>query len=103
MKISCSSLLSSLPLIILGMGRVLSTKGVNYQEHVTEYGVHWNFFFTVSAVKVMNQKMAEFILFGSFSSHHSKYQRIFAVYIVIHDNLNFLFVDLLQSFADFPW
>ncbi|XP_052690321.1 phosphatidylinositol-glycan biosynthesis class W protein-like isoform X1 [Crassostrea angulata] len=47
-----SSLLSSLPLIVLGLGRVVSTKGVNYQEHVTEYGVHWNFFFTVSAVKI---------------------------------------------------
>ncbi|XP_062595806.1 phosphatidylinositol-glycan biosynthesis class W protein-like [Saccostrea cucullata] len=47
-----SSVLSSIPLIVIGLGRVLSTKGVNYQEHVTEYGVHWNFFFTVSAVKV---------------------------------------------------
>nr|XP_022314541.1 phosphatidylinositol-glycan biosynthesis class W protein-like isoform X2 [Crassostrea virginica] len=56
-----SSLLSSLPLIILGMGRVLSTKGVNYQEHVTEYGVHWNFFFTVSAVKICSSLLLTFL------------------------------------------
>ena len=46
------STLSSIPLLILGVIRVMATKGVNYQEHVTEYGTHWNFFFTLAAVKV---------------------------------------------------
>ncbi|KAF9625445.1 hypothetical protein IFM89_022842 [Coptis chinensis] len=41
------------PLILLGFGRLISTVSVDYQVHVGEYGVHWNFFFTLAAVSIL--------------------------------------------------
>lgn len=38
--------------IIFGLIRMASVKATDYHSHVSEYGVHWNFFFTMAAVKV---------------------------------------------------
>ncbi|XP_037350322.1 phosphatidylinositol-glycan biosynthesis class W protein [Talpa occidentalis] len=47
------SLYSVWPLIFLGIGRSVIIKSIDYQEHLTEYGVHWNFFFTLIVVKLV--------------------------------------------------
>ena len=45
---------SILPLLVLGVARLFTIKAVSYQEHVSEYGVHWNFFFTLAAVALLS-------------------------------------------------
>ncbi|XP_066516940.1 phosphatidylinositol-glycan biosynthesis class W protein [Hoplias malabaricus] len=46
-------LLSVWPLVLLGLARLASVKSTGYHEHVSEYGVHWNFFFTLAIVRVV--------------------------------------------------
>ena len=36
-----------------GAARLCSAKTLDYQEHASEYGVHWNFFLTVAAVSML--------------------------------------------------
>ncbi|KAJ3397540.1 Glucosaminyl phosphatidylinositol (GlcN-PI) nositol acylation protein [Chytriomyces hyalinus] len=47
----------ALPILVIGFIRLGLTKGLEYQEHVTEYGVHWNFFFTLSLIPILTSIM----------------------------------------------
>lgn len=41
------------PLAALGVSRLVVVKGLGYQEHVSEYGVHWNFFATLFCMRLV--------------------------------------------------
>lgn len=51
-RIFKKAVLRSAPIVILGMIRFLATKGLEYQEHVSEYGIHWNFYFTLALLNI---------------------------------------------------
>ncbi|XP_020875459.1 uncharacterized protein At4g17910 isoform X3 [Arabidopsis lyrata subsp. lyrata] len=48
-----TGLKATAPLLLLALIRLVTTSGVDYQVHVTEYGVHWNFFFTLAAISIL--------------------------------------------------
>ena len=45
---------AGLPLWIIGIAKFLVHTSVDYQEHVSEYGVHWNFFMSLGFVSVFS-------------------------------------------------
>ena len=59
-------LMSVWPLVVLGILRLASIKMTGYPEHVTEYGLHWNFFFTLATVRV-----AASLVFSVFPASYS--------------------------------
>lgn len=46
-------LVGTSPLLVLGVARFFVTSELDYQQHVSEYGVHWNFFVTLAITKVL--------------------------------------------------
>jgi phosphatidylinositol glycan class W len=48
------AVLSGLPLWVIGIGKFLVHASVDYQEHVSEYGVHWNFFMSLGFVSLLS-------------------------------------------------
>ena len=53
MKLNRSILTRSFPLLVIGISRWACTAALGYHVAVTEYGVHWNFFFSLFVVKVL--------------------------------------------------
>ncbi|KAK2077423.1 hypothetical protein QBZ16_004268 [Prototheca wickerhamii] len=43
--------MQTLVLAALGVLRLVTTSSINYQSHASEYGIHWNFFFTLCTLR----------------------------------------------------
>lgn len=54
------SIKGSIILLLLGISRFILTKQVDYNVAETEYGVHWNFFFTLAFTKVCTSLILNF-------------------------------------------
>ncbi|GAA98267.1 uncharacterized protein L969DRAFT_47052 [Mixia osmundae IAM 14324] len=59
---------SSAITLLLGLARVLAVKGTDYPEHVTEYGVHWNFFITLGILPAVGALAASLRRYISFTT-----------------------------------
>ncbi|VDM47864.1 unnamed protein product [Toxocara canis] len=57
---------STMMLLYLGVGRSVVLKLLDYPEHVTEYGVHWNFFITLASIRIITKLLGRrfHLLFG---------------------------------------
>ena len=42
------------PLLVLGLIRLACVTCLGYHENITEYGAHWNFFFTLASVRLLS-------------------------------------------------
>lgn len=51
----------NIQICILGVSRLCFVREFNYQEHITEYGTHWNFFFTLAICKLVSVIVLHFI------------------------------------------
>lgn len=49
-----TTFLSCTPLFILGSVRFIVTNELDYQQQISEYGVHWNFFITLAYTKFLS-------------------------------------------------
>ncbi|KAG7188730.1 hypothetical protein KM043_008350 [Ampulex compressa] len=65
---------NSVPLFLLGFGRSVAVECLGYQKHVTEYGVHWNFFITLAVVKLFTSTIT--------STINSRYSLLSGVWIL---------------------
>jgi phosphatidylinositol glycan class W len=52
------SVVSCAPILALGFIRLAVTSAAEYQTHVSEYGAHWNFFFTLAFSRLLVTALA---------------------------------------------
>ncbi|KAK4470114.1 hypothetical protein MN116_005698, partial [Schistosoma mekongi] len=45
---------SVVPCLVLGILRTLFIQASNYHQSITEYGVHWNFFYTIAIIRAIS-------------------------------------------------
>jgi len=61
-------------LLVLGLGRFVAVEYSGYQKHVTEYGIHWNFFITLAVVKLFSSMIT--------STVNSRYSLLSGIWIL---------------------
>ncbi|XP_055614530.1 phosphatidylinositol-glycan biosynthesis class W protein-like [Uranotaenia lowii] len=54
-------LVGSCPLVVLGATRWFVIQEIDYQQHVSEYGVHWNFFLTLAVIKIVGTLIMDLV------------------------------------------
>ncbi|CAG2178339.1 unnamed protein product [Oppiella nova] len=110
---------STIPLIVLGFQRLIAVKSLEYHEHITEYGLHWNFFFTLGLTKIcLNCGLSEFIqndyriglfaankegilsLLGNISLHQIKLWFKLAVQLFILSLIFIILMDLSHNYIE---
>jgi len=64
-RVLASTAVAVSPLLFLGTARLVVHTALNYQLHVTEYGVHWNFPYTSAAVALLAAAMEVTLSFCS--------------------------------------
>lgn len=65
-------LVSTSPLVLLGVIRFFLVQEIDYQTHIPEYGVHWNFFMTLASVRLFGSLLLEVLP----SPKHAHYMAI---------------------------
>lgn len=74
-----SLLLNNSPLLALGLMRFFIINELDYQQHTSEYGVHWNFFLTLAVTKIIGTILLNLIS----SVEHVKYVAL--LLLVVHE------------------
>ena len=68
-NVSIREIVTTLAIGVMGFARAIINKSVDYQEHVSEYGVHWNFFVSLIGVKIIADVFSRFAAKGSALAH----------------------------------
>ncbi|KAI3387482.1 hypothetical protein SNEBB_003058 [Seison nebaliae] len=75
-------------LLLVGTIRSISIQFLNYQNHITEYGIHWNFFFTLAIGELIGT-----ILWKIFNINSIPFQFILSFILILSHEF------LLRSFG----
>lgn len=96
--ISFNKLVQTMLLVALGLSRFVATELINYQKHVGEYGIHWNFFLTLAVVRVVR----DFIIrpLGIYSSHVASFVVGFIILCTHQALLSVHLIDLINAEGD---
>ena len=88
------SVKSLTPIGLMALGRLVAIKISGYPEHITEYGVHWNFFFTLTFVRLFASFFVLLLPFPNFMGTICMTSLLFYNnYLTTHDQLNDWVID----------